>query len=220
MVIRRDSRVVADFQHLKQSGTWTGWIKYDGETRPIDGYSGGRDRTFGVRVADQIDFWIWCSAELPDRAIEAYLVENHDETVQYIDGGFTYENGDLSTGRFVRLDHDITFDGNRKRPLSARLNFLDDEGERHDVAFEALHPEVGVYYGQSSLPLKQDGAVSWGAGTPRTPTSLPRWRRVRWDSTSSCVTNSMVNRGSASSNFTPLASRTRVTPAWRTTAIH
>lgn len=164
IVIRREGRLVTDFQHLKQSGTWQGWVKYDGETRSVDGYSGGRDRTMGVRVSDQIDFWIWYSAELPNRSIEAWLIEGADSTVEYVDGGFTYENGDLSKARFVRLDHDIEFDGDRKRPLKAELRFMDDEGTRHNVNAESIHPEVVVYYGVhngKALPRKGDAKFNW-----------------------------------------------------------
>ena len=45
--------------HIKQPGRYTGWIEVDGERFEVDGWTGGRDRTFGVRVGQEIDFWLW-----------------------------------------------------------------------------------------------------------------------------------------------------------------
>jgi len=64
--------------HVSHEGTgrWTGWVEIDGQRISVDGFHGGRDRTFGVRVADKIDFWLWLDAGFEDRAIEAWIIES------------------------------------------------------------------------------------------------------------------------------------------------
>ena len=51
-------RTLLDMYHMKESGTWRGWVRIDGERIAVDGFHGGRDRTFGVRVANEIGFWM------------------------------------------------------------------------------------------------------------------------------------------------------------------
>ena len=76
----------------------------------MDGFHGGRDRTFGVRVADKIDFWLWLDAGFEDFAIEAWVFEDAEENVLYVDGGIVRTDGTLSK-RFVKIEHEIEFDG-------------------------------------------------------------------------------------------------------------
>jgi hypothetical protein len=88
--------LLADMYHIKEPGTWSGWVEIDGERISVDGFHGGRDRTFGLRVADEIDFWLWLDAGFEDRAIEAWVFETSDGTVTYVDGGITHSDGTLS----------------------------------------------------------------------------------------------------------------------------
>jgi len=145
-----DDRLVVDMYHVKESGEWTGWVRIEGERISVDGFHGGRDRTFGVRVADEINFWLWLDAGFGDRAIEAWVIESRDGTVQYVDGGITHVDGTLSK-RFVAIDHDVDFDGDRKRPARATLVLTDEEGRRYRVVAEPPHQHVNAYYG---LPLR------------------------------------------------------------------
>jgi hypothetical protein len=147
MQVEVDGRVIVDMYHMKESGRVSGWVQIDGERTSLDGFHGGRDRTFGVRKADEINFWIWLDAGFEDRAIEAWIIEDHDGNVQYVDGGITHTDGTLSK-RFVKLEHDIEFDGDRKRPARAVLVFTDEDGQEHRVTAAAPHQDVNVYYGQ------------------------------------------------------------------------
>ena len=44
ITIRKRGRVLADMQHIKQPGDYTGWIRIDGAEIAVDGLIGGRDR--------------------------------------------------------------------------------------------------------------------------------------------------------------------------------
>jgi hypothetical protein len=144
--IRKRGRTLADMHHIKQPARYTGWVSVDGERFEIDGWTGGRDRTFGVRVATEVDFWLWFEAVFEDRAIEAWIFEAADGTVQYVDGGFTFDDGTQSK-RFTMFEHDIRFDGERKRPAGADIVFTDEDGRRFEVTATASEPHANVYYG-------------------------------------------------------------------------
>ena len=156
MSIRKRGRVLADMQHIKQPARYFGWVTIDGEKISVDGWTGGRDRTIGVRVADQIDFWVWFEAVFEDRAIEAWVIESAQGDVMYVDGGITFDDGRQSK-RFVRFDHDIEFDGDRRRPVSAEIVFVDEDGERYGVTARSPHPDVNVYYGPPRGTRQQGG---------------------------------------------------------------
>ena len=124
----KDGRVLADMYHMKEPGPLdAAGCRSTASASRVDGFHGGRDRTFGVRVADEIDFWLWLDAGFDDRAIEAWVFESADGTVNYVDGGITYDDGTLSK-RFVKIEHDVEFDGDRKRPARAVLVFTDEDG--------------------------------------------------------------------------------------------
>lgn len=153
-------RQLADMYHMKEPGRWTGWVEVDGQRVSVDGFHGGRDRTFGVRVSDKIDFWLWLDAGFEDKAIEAWVIESSDGTELYVDGGFTHHDGTLSK-RFVKIEHDIEFDGANKRPKRATLVFTDEDGDTHRVTADAPHQAVNAYYG---LPMAHCRYEDLGGG--------------------------------------------------------
>ncbi|MBB2772542.1 MULTISPECIES: hypothetical protein [Mycolicibacterium] len=170
-VYNADGRVIADMYHMKEPGTWTGWVDIDGERISVDGFHGGRDRTFGVRVADEIDFWLWLDAGFEDRAIEAWILETSEGGVSYVDGGIVHNDGTLSK-RFVSIDHDVEFDDDRKRPARANLVFTDEDGETYRVSAESPNQHVNAYYG---LPMAKCRYEDLGDGA--------YFIHYRWDST-------------------------------------
>jgi len=145
MSLRKRGRVLAEMQHIKQPGDYSGWIRVDGEELAIDGLIGGRDRTFGIRDNLNIDFWLWFEAVFEDRAIEAWVIESSDGTVLYVDGGITFNDGRQSK-RFVRFDHEVAFDGDRRRATGVSCVFVDEDGGRHQLEGRAQHLDTMVYY--------------------------------------------------------------------------
>ncbi|GAC1378391.1 MAG: hypothetical protein NVSMB4_08060 [Acidimicrobiales bacterium] len=166
--IRRGDDVIADMHHIKQPGRYTGWLQIDGERISVDGFNGGRDRTIGVRVSEKIDFWVWFEANFEDRAIEAWVFETADGTVQYVDGGFTFNDGRQSK-RFVSFRHDIGFDGDRKRPTEADIVFVDEDGAEFRVRAKATDLAVNVYHGpphRSRRARDGTGSYRWSSEDP------------------------------------------------------
>ena len=144
--IRKRGRTLADMHHIKQPARYTGWVSVDSERFEIDSWTGGRDRTFGVRVSEQVDFWLWFEAVFEDRAIEAWIFESADGTAQYVDGGLTHDDGTLSK-RFVKFEHDIRFDRDKRRPAGADIVFTDEDGKQYAITATANEQLVNVYYG-------------------------------------------------------------------------
>jgi hypothetical protein len=150
---RKRGQVIVDQQHIQQSADYNGWVKFDGETMSVDGFYGGRDRTWGIRNHTQIDMWIWFAAQFEDRAIAAWVWERKDGSVMYVDGGFCHTDGTISK-RFVKMHHDITFDRDLKRESAAEIVFVDEDDKRYVVKARAEHPNVNVYYGQMLNPTQ------------------------------------------------------------------
>ena len=158
--IRKRGQTIVDMFHIKQPGRYTVWVEIEGERISVDGFHGGRDCTFGVRMAEHVDFWLWFEAGFEDRAIEDWVWESRDGTVQYCDGGIVHVDGTLSK-RFVRFEHNVTFDGDRKRPLKATVRSTDENGRTHDVVETSDHPHCTAHY-RSGLDRRQrEGALSY-----------------------------------------------------------
>lgn len=68
---RQGPRTFMDYTRLTQNGRYTGWIELDGERESVNGFTGTRDRSWGVRPVGARDsqdpappqppqfFWIW-----------------------------------------------------------------------------------------------------------------------------------------------------------------
>ena len=160
MYVELDGGVILDMFHIKQSGLMSGWVQLDGERIELDDWPAGRDRTFGVRIADKIDFWLWLDVGFEDRSIQAWIIETNDGTVQYVDGGFTHTDGALSK-RFTKIEHDITFDGDRKRPIACTLTFTDEDAKTYRVEATSPCPQANVHYGR---PLSRSTFEDLGDG--------------------------------------------------------
>jgi len=168
ITIRKSGRLIVDMFHIKQPARYTGWVRIDGEEISLDGFVGGRDRTFGIRASEEVDFWLWFEAVFEDRAIEAWVWESSDGTVQYVDGGFTFDDGRLSK-RFVAFQHNVIFEGDRKRPLRADIVFVDEDGETFRVTADAKCSHVNANYGAGlSLRRARNGLsyYSWNSNDP------------------------------------------------------
>jgi hypothetical protein len=73
--IERDGFLVVGYSHFVQAGTYSGWMEIDGRRHDCDGWTGERDRSWGVRPAsarvrrglhtwlpmqwDDLSIWLW-----------------------------------------------------------------------------------------------------------------------------------------------------------------
>jgi len=97
------------FEHLFQSGRYTGWLRIDGIEHRVDGWYGQRDRSRGVRnMAGGQGLHLWLQAQFPAFCVGLLLVESRSHERLLITGAVMHENGNLDAVREVR--HDLTFD--------------------------------------------------------------------------------------------------------------
>ncbi|MGH6993554.1 MAG: hypothetical protein ACREEH_09490, partial [Caulobacteraceae bacterium] len=74
---RAGTRLVMDYTRLTQNARCAGWVELDGERQSLEGWIGGRDRSWGIRPVGARDaqaivppqppqfFWIWGPANMP-----------------------------------------------------------------------------------------------------------------------------------------------------------
>ncbi len=74
---RQGPRILMDLTRLTQNGRYSGWIELDGQRRSVDGFTGTRDRSWGVRPVGAPDaqphappapfqfYWMWSPSNLP-----------------------------------------------------------------------------------------------------------------------------------------------------------
>ncbi len=51
MRLERDGELLVGYSHFDQGGEYSGWIEVDGQRIEVDGWTGERDRSWGVRPA-------------------------------------------------------------------------------------------------------------------------------------------------------------------------
>jgi hypothetical protein len=97
------------FEHLVQSGRYTGSLAIDGVERSVDGWYGQRDRSRGVRSMDGGQgLHIWCQAQFPDRSVGFLLVQNREHGRLLLEGAVMHEDGTIDD--VVDVQHDLVFD--------------------------------------------------------------------------------------------------------------
>ncbi|MEU9449017.1 hypothetical protein [Streptomyces sp. NPDC048277] len=97
------------FDHLFQSGRYTGTLTVDGQRRSADGWYGQRDRSRGVRtMTGGQGLHIWCQAQFADRSVGFLLVETRRQERLLLEGAVMYEDGRLDPITDVR--HALRFD--------------------------------------------------------------------------------------------------------------
>ncbi|MBD0020778.1 hypothetical protein [Gordonia sp. (in: high G+C Gram-positive bacteria)] len=97
------------FDHLFQSGTYTGTLRVDGAEVSLDGWYGQRDRSRGVRtMAGGQGLHIWFQAQFPEFSIGLLLVETRTGERLLLEGAVMHVAGHLDPITGVR--HALTFD--------------------------------------------------------------------------------------------------------------
>lgn len=108
--VKNNSDATTHFEHLVQSGRYTGEVTVDGVTQSVDGWYGQRDRSRGVRtMSGGQGLHIWFQAQFDDRSVGFLLVEGRDGQRMLLDGAVMLESGELDY--VASAEHDLVFDG-------------------------------------------------------------------------------------------------------------
>ncbi|GAC84681.1 hypothetical protein GP2_024_01080 [Gordonia paraffinivorans NBRC 108238] len=108
VAVQNDSGTPTSFDHLFQSGFYTGTLSIDGQTRSVDGWYGQRDRSRGVRtMSGGQGLHIWYQAQFPEFAVGFLLVETRDHQRLLLEGAVMHTDGTLDP--IVDVKHSLSF---------------------------------------------------------------------------------------------------------------
>ncbi|WOC13246.1 DUF7064 domain-containing protein [Gordonia sp. MP11Mi] len=108
VAVENTSGTPTSFDHLFQSGLYTGTLSIDGETTSVDGWYGQRDRSRGVRtMSGGQGVHIWYQAQFPEFAVGFLLVETRDHQRLLLEGAVMHTNGSLDP--VVDVKHALSF---------------------------------------------------------------------------------------------------------------
>jgi hypothetical protein len=123
------------FDHLVQSGRYSGTLTLDGAEHSVDGWYGQRDRSRGVRtMAGGQGLHIWFQAQFADRSVGFLLVENRSGGPLLLEGAVMHEDGRLDDVTNVRHALEFT-DGNDL--IGGRVVVTTASGAAYDIACDA-----------------------------------------------------------------------------------
>ena len=84
--MRTADEVVWDQSHILQSGVYSGTYTVDGVVRPVDGWVGQRDHSWGVRDHGRCPMWLWLQLQFDDGFLGVWHWEYENGARVYSDG--------------------------------------------------------------------------------------------------------------------------------------
>lgn len=206
------------FEHLFQSGRYTGTLTIDGSAQPVDGWFGQRDRSRGVRtMSGGQGLHIWFQAQFPDRSVGFLLVETRDGGRILLEGAVMHEDGTVDD--ITDVKHDLDFDENLDLQ-GGTVVITTAAGASYDIAADASagggYMSGGGYGGHHGKPLGKDHLEHDvypldGSVTQRTLDSslTDRLASFEWDGTSGLGIFEFALSRSSSYSYGPTLSEQR-----------
>jgi hypothetical protein len=155
--VANDGEIPTRFDHLVQSGRYTGTVTIDGVARSVDGWYGQRDRSRGVRtMSGGQGLHIWFQSQFPDRSVGFLLVEDRQDGRMLLEGAVLHEDGLVDDVADVR--HALVFDGLDLK--SGTVEVTTESGARYEIDADAsagggLMSGAG-YGGRHGRPMGRD----------------------------------------------------------------
>jgi hypothetical protein len=155
-------RLVMDVTRFAQFGKWSGEIRYDGKSVPIDAARvfGTKDRSWGTRPVGPPDpglapaaagsrqtFFLWAPLHWDDRCTHYGVFEDGRGNRWHTDGAVlpVYDDPadipgteDPATELLADVDHDLDYLPGTRRAGRARIGLVHADGLREDVELEPL----------------------------------------------------------------------------------
>lgn len=129
------SETPTSFEHLFQSGFYTGELSIDGQAVSVDGWYGQRDRSRGVRtMSGGQGLHIWYQAQFPEFAVGFLLVETRDHSRLLLEGAVMHADGRLDP--IVDARHDLRFSDGLDL-IGGEVEVRTEAGERYRMSADA-----------------------------------------------------------------------------------
>jgi hypothetical protein len=142
--MRAADGLVWDQSHVLQSGTWSGTYTVDGTAHRVDGWTGQRDHSWGVRDHARCPLWLWFQIQLEDGFLGVWHWELENGARVYTDGCWAGADGSEPVP-VVDFRHDVAWtgadggpvdygqDGGQVAGLAGRCTFVLADGRTIDV---------------------------------------------------------------------------------------
>jgi hypothetical protein len=154
--IERDGFLVVGYSHFVQAGTYTGWMEVDGVRYDCDGWTGERDRSWGVRPASarvRRGLHTWLPIQWDDLSIWVWA---HDDQTGRQDGlcgairpvaGPGEEPGEPVP--VIAYAHDLELEtiGPHRVLTGGRLRIEGADGQVHELRVEPMAPLMSLIGG-------------------------------------------------------------------------
>lgn len=154
MRIERDGELLVGYSHFVQAGDYEGWIEADGKRYDVSGWSGERDRSWGVRppsARTRRGLHTWLPIQFDDRSIWVWTRDDQQgEQVGLC--GFVRPVGRDDPGEPVavtayRHDLDVELVGEHRVLRGGRLEIETADGELIELGVEPLGPVISLVGG-------------------------------------------------------------------------
>ena len=158
VTVREGEVVASSFEHLFQSGVYSGWVVIDGVRTDVGGWLGQRDRSRGVRtMSGGQGLHLWFQAQFIDRSIGFLLVEDRDHGRLLLEGAVMHTDGGLD--RVVDVRHDLHFN-DQLDLVDGTVEVVTARGMIYVIAVDASagggYMSGGGYGGQHGHPRGRD----------------------------------------------------------------
>jgi hypothetical protein len=188
MKVERDGELLVGYSHFVQGGDYTGWIEVDGTRFDAAGWSGERDRSWGVRPASartRSGLHTWLPIQFDDRSIWLWTRDRKTGEQAGLCGAVrpvaAEQPGPPVPITAYRHDLRIELVGDNRVLRGGRLEIETALGETIELEVEPLGPVIsllgGGYGGQHAQgtpkgPLFVDGEV-WDFRAPGSFAQVP-----------------------------------------------
>jgi len=167
-VVERDGFLLVHYTHFVQSGRFEGWIEVDGVRHDATGWTGERDRSWGVRPASarvRNGLHTWLPMQWDDLSIWLTTRESPTGERLTLSGAISpVDESGAEPGppiEVVDFEHDLDIEliGHHRVLRGGRLRVAGADGSSHDIAVDRHGPMLSVYGGGYGGPQAQ--------GTPK-----------------------------------------------------
>jgi hypothetical protein len=170
MTIERDGALLVGYSHFVQAGRYDGWVAVEGRRRAVSGWTGERDRSWGVRppsARTRRGLHTWLPIQFDDLSVWVWTHEDAQGARTGLCGAVRRIGADAPPPVAVvdyAADLDIDLVGHHRVLRGGRLLIVTADGERLELEVERLPPLLSLYGGGYGGERPQ--------GTPKGPLSV------------------------------------------------
>lgn len=145
-------RAFMDYTRLTQNGHYTGWIEVDGKRERVDGFSGTRDRSWGVRPVGSRDpqemmppapmqfYWLWSPTSFEDGSF--FFHTNDDDHGRPWNTRAVWASDQSNAeqhAHFEAAKAKVEWRSGTRHATRAVIDLVDEDGGKGSVTFEPEH---------------------------------------------------------------------------------